>query len=182
MKDNPYTIRSSEIAWSCPWWKVRHDEITVNGKNGDFFYVDNTPSIVVVPVTSDGEIIMIKQYRHPVKDWCWEVVAGSIEEGQSPEDAVRDELKEEIGGTAKDIVKVASFFNTNGSSNEQSLVFLATSVEIGDHDRNFMEIMEVHMKSIDEALNMAKNGEITDAVSALALLLCENKINGLYKT
>ncbi len=68
MKDSPYTVRSSEIVWSCPWWKVRHDAVTVNGKDGDYFYVDDSPSIVVVPVTSDNQLVMLKQYRQPVKD------------------------------------------------------------------------------------------------------------------
>ena len=176
MNNNPYTVRSSEIVWSCPWWKVRHDAITIDGKDGDFYYVDNTPSIVVVPITTNNELVMIKQYRHPVRDWCWEVPAGSIEEAQSPEEAVKEELKEEVGGIAQNVERIASFYNTNGSSNEQSIVFLATGVELGDHNRNYMEVIDVELMPIEKALQMARNGEVTDAVSALALFLCEKHL------
>ncbi len=179
MQNNPYDIRSSEVAWSCPWWKVRHDAVTVNGKDGDYFYVDNSPSIVVVPITTEGKIVMIRQYRHPVRDWCWEVPAGKIEKGQSPEDAVRAELQEEVGGEAERIERIASFYNTNGSSNEQSLVFLATGVTLSNPTRHFMEVMELHQKSVQETFALARSGEVTDSVSALALFLCEDKIKSL---
>ncbi len=106
-------------------------------------------------------------------------MAGNIEEGQTPEEAVHMELQEEIGGKAKTITRISSFHYANGISSGETFVFLATDVEIGEHNRNFMEVMETHLMPISQALDMAKNGEITDGISALALLLCEERLNNI---
>jgi ADP-ribose pyrophosphatase len=180
MKDLPYKIESSEIAWNCPYWQVVKDEFSVkNGAKGTYFYVDHLPCVIVVPVTKENKIAMIYQYRHPVKKWCWEVPAGGVEKGKTPEETVLSELKEEIGGTPGNIEHITSFDISNALSNIKSHVFLATNVELGKPKPEPMEILETHIKTIDEALVMAKNGEITDARTALALLSCEEKLRRL---
>lgn len=60
MEENPYHVRSSEIAWSCDWWKVRRDEVSVDGKDGEYFYIEQPHAVVIVPITSEGEMVLIR--------------------------------------------------------------------------------------------------------------------------
>jgi ADP-ribose pyrophosphatase len=81
------------------------------------------------------------------------------------------ELSEEIGGTAG-LHYVGQFYTSNGISNEVAHVYLATGVELGESHPEPTELMEIRLVRVEEALRMARAGEITDGPSALALLWC----------
>ena len=85
----------------------------------------------------------------------------------------RRELLEEVGGTATGLRYVGQFYTSNGISNEFAHVYLATGVELGETHREPTELMEIRLVLVEEALRMARAGEITDGPSALALLWCE---------
>ena len=89
------------------------------------------------------------------------------------EEVARRELLEEVGGKAAELSYVGEFYTSNGISNEVAYVYLATGVEIGRAYREATERMEVRLVPIEEALRMAREGEISDGPSALALLWCE---------
>jgi ADP-ribose pyrophosphatase len=126
-----------------------------------------------VPVTAGGLVALIWQYRYPVDDWCFEVPAGGLGPGDNPEDVARQELLEEIGGTAADLSPVGRFYTTNGISNEVAYVYLATGVELGETQREATELMELRLVPAEEAVRMAREGEISDGPSALALMWCK---------
>ena len=99
--------------------------------------------------------------------------AGGLASGLAPEEVARRELPEEVGGTAADLRYIGQFYTSNGISNEESYVYLATGVELGETRREPTELMELRLVPVDEAMRMARNGEISDGPSALALLWCE---------
>jgi ADP-ribose pyrophosphatase len=111
-----------------------------------------------------------------VDDWCFEVPAGGLSLGLSPEETARRELAEEVGGTAADLHYVGQFYTSNGISNEVAYVYPATGVELGEAQREPTELMEIRLVPVEEALRMARAGEISDGPSALALLWCEPMI------
>jgi ADP-ribose pyrophosphatase len=90
----------------------------------------------------------------------------------SPEEVARRELLEEVGGRAAELRFVGQFYTSNGISNEIAYVYLATGVELGDTHREPTELMEMRLVPVEEALRMARDGEISDGPSALALLWC----------
>jgi ADP-ribose pyrophosphatase len=108
-----------------------------------------------------------------VDDWCYAVPAGGISPEGSPEETARRELLEEIGGAARELRLVGQFYTSNGISNEVAYVYLATDVELGETHREPTELMEMRLVPVDQALRMAREGEISDGPSALALLWCE---------
>jgi ADP-ribose pyrophosphatase len=173
--DSPYTTLSRRIAWSCPWFKVRQDEIrTPDGNSGVYNVVEKEDAVWIVPVTPDGRIVMILNYRYTVDDWCWEVPAGSVEpEHPDVQETAIVELRQEVGGVAERLQYVDRFYVANGIFNEIGHVFLATGVTLGPAAHESTEVMEIHTKPIDEAIRMARSGEIKDGPSALALILCE---------
>jgi ADP-ribose pyrophosphatase len=175
--DSPFKVRSSRTVWSSPWFSIRQDEVVLpNGAPNAFNIVNHPGAVWVIPVTHEGEIVLIHQYRQSVEDWCWELPAGGLKFGISLEGTVRQELKEEVGGTAETIEKIGQFYTSNGISNEVAHLFLATGVTLEEGKPETAEVLEVHRLPIAETLRMARANEINDAPSALALLLCEEEL------
>ena len=173
----PFQTVSSRIAWSCPWYRVRQDDIiTPDGRPGVYNVVEKDDAVWIVPVTAEGEVLMVYQYRYTIDEWCWEVPAGSVKPGQSAEEAARAELREEVGGLGGQLDYIGRFFLANGICNEVGHIFLATGVATGETHHEAAEVMHVHRVPVARALAMARAGEITDGPSALALLLCADRL------
>ncbi|MDD3826773.1 MAG: NUDIX hydrolase [Anaerolineae bacterium] len=165
---------SSRYLWQSPWYSLREDRVrTPEGREFTFTLVDHPGAVCIVPVTAEGQVVLIRNYRYPVGEHCLEVPAGGLSSDASAEEAARRELEEEVGGTADALQYVGRFYASNGISNEIVHVYLATGVELGEPDRETTEEMERRLVGVDEALRMARSGEISDALSALALLWCE---------
>lgn len=89
----------SEYLFERPWLTVRHDCVRLpDGRINPEFYVLEYPDWVnVIAVTEDGNFVMERQYRHGLGKTCYEIPAGVMEEGETPEQAARRELSEETG-------------------------------------------------------------------------------------
>ena len=77
------------------------------------------------------EAVLVRQYRHPVRDWTIEVPAGSVSDGEAPLDAARRELAEEVGGHGGIWIHLTSFFSSSAHLDMRSDAFLATGVAVG---------------------------------------------------
>jgi ADP-ribose pyrophosphatase len=181
-RPTPFKTISSRTAWSCPWYGVRQDEIILpDGGTAVYNTITKSAAVWIVPVLGDGRIAMIYTYRHTVNDWCWEVPAGGVKPGQSLEDAALVELREEVGGIPEQMEPVHQFYTANGICDEVGHIFLATGVEIGSTQHEPAEIIEIHPLPIAEVLNMVHTGKISDATSALAILLCEPQLRHMAR-
>lgn len=179
---SPFRTVTSKVVWSCPWYSIRQDEIILpDGDHGIYNVVQHPGAAWVIPVTSDGFIALLYHYRYTVDAWCWEIPAGGIQAGLSLEDTALVELKEEVGGTASAIEYAGSFYTANGICNEEAHIFIATGVYLGTPNHEPTEIMEVHLKPINEVLRMAHLNEISDGPTALALLLSEGRLLALHR-
>jgi ADP-ribose pyrophosphatase len=177
---SPIKTLSSDIVWSSPWYEVRQDKIKLpDGSPGVFNIVQHAGAVWIIPVTTEGEVVLLRHYRYTVDDWCWEIPAGGLKPGLSLEETALEELQEEIGGTASALDYVGQFYTSNGISNEIAHIFLASDVQLGEPNHEPAEIIEIHRKPIEEVLKMARENKISDGPSALALLLCEEKIRRL---
>jgi len=160
--------------WQSQWYNLRQDRVrTAAGHEFTYTLIEHPGAVWVVPVTSDRQVVLIWSYRYPVGEHCVEVPAGGLLPGQSPEEAARCELLEEIGGQPAAMRYVGRFYTSNGISSEIAYVYLATGVELGEAHREPTEDLEVRWVPVDEAVRMAREGEISDGPSALALLWCE---------
>lgn len=177
---DPWQALSVERPIVTPWFSVRQDRVLTHaGAEIGYTYVEHPGAVYVVPVTAGGEVLLLRQYRYPVHDWCWEVPAGGIEHGEDGVIAAARELAEELGGVSRAIRSVATFYASNGISDERSQVYLAVGVERGESRLEPTELLRVVAVPPAEALCMAHAGEITDGQSALALLLCEPLLRAL---
>lgn len=176
----PFKQLDSKIAWSCDWYNVRQDKIQLpDGSIGQYNVVQKSPAVWVLPITANKEIVLIHQFRYTVDDWCWEIPAGGVKQGQTLEEAAHEELHEEIGGSTKQLDYGGQFYTANGVLNEVSHYFIAADVILGKPAHEPAEYMQVHTKPIAEVLQMARNHEITDAGSALVLLLAEPRLRAM---
>lgn len=179
-QSRPFQTVSSDIVWSCPWYRVRQDKIiSPNGQAGVYNVIEKPDAVWIVPVTADGRVAMVNQFRYTVDEWCWEVPAGSVKPGQSNEEAAREELREEVGGVCRAIVYIGRFFLANGICNEVGHIYLATGVTLHKPHHEAAEVMDIHLMPVDDALRMARSGQISDGPTALALLLCADQLIAL---
>ena len=172
--DRPWQTLDTTRLWESKWYNLRQDRVRIHtGAEITYTYQEHPGAVFIVPVTVDGRIMLMHQYRHPVGEWLWEIPAGAVDDGEELQAAARRELAEEIGGTAKELEYVGHFFSAGSISNLRINVFLATGVQVEQSARDATEPIETKMMSIAEALTMARQGEIKDGQSALALILCE---------
>jgi rSAM/selenodomain-associated transferase 1 len=149
--------------------------LTHRGEETAYSYLDVPAAVWIVPVTAAGEIVLVRQYRHPVRDWVLEVPAGGLD-GDSMHAAAVKELREEVGGTGGDVSYVGAFYSSSGQMTLRALVFVALGIELGDSELGSTELLEPAIVPAELAFDMARRGEINDGQSALALLFCEPAI------
>ena len=169
--NNEPTISSRHI-YSGRIIDVRVDTVRLqNGRESTREIVDHAPSICVVPVDADGNVLMVQQYRKPTGGFLLEVPAGGIEEGESPEEATRRELQEEIGHTADRLEPLSSFWLAPGWCSEYMYAFLATGLSPANLDSDEDEFIEVVRVPLSDALDVIASGQVQDAKSVASLLL-----------
>ncbi|MDQ3547777.1 MAG: TIGR04282 family arsenosugar biosynthesis glycosyltransferase [Chloroflexota bacterium] len=172
----PWNVESTERRFASPWRNFDVDRLTTHtGAQIDYSYFTTPDAVWVVPVTTDGDIIFVRQYRAPVRDWCLEVPAGSVGD-ESLEATARRELREEVGATANDLRLMGAFYSASAHLTLRGHVFLALDVQPGDARLEETEMLVTVQIPARIAFDMARRGEINEGESALAVLFCEQAI------
>lgn len=128
-------------------------------------------AVVVLPLLDDGRIVMIRNHRFAVDETLWELCAGTLEEGESPEETAHRELVEETGYQAAHLEPLTTFYTTPGICTERMHAFVATGLsEVGQRLEEGEQI-EVEIVSQDRAMAMAASGEIKDGKTLATLLM-----------
>lgn len=130
------------------------------------------PGAVAVLALIDGKAILVKQYRPALGAWTLEIPAGTLEPGESPEEAAIREMVEETGYKPTSLTPLIEFYPTPGVSNEYIRVYLAKGLEhVGVSDRDLEEEdMEVLKIPVREVLKMIETGEVKDGKTIIAFL------------
>lgn len=149
---------------------VTHDRAEhPSGAAIDREIVRNSPSTVIAP-RRGGEVLLIRQYRLPMRAKLWELPAGRCDPGEDPLDAAKRELKEETGYSAERWRKLTSFYSAPGFASEKMTAFLAEDLSEGQSSPEPYELIETRWTRWEEALEMVRSGSIADAKSISALL------------
>ena len=135
-------------------------------------------SSVILPFTADGRLVLARQYRYAVGDFLWEVPAGHIYSGESPEEAARRELVEETGYYAHHLQKLLDFYPAPGFTDERMHLFRATQLEEREPRPEEDENIEVRLFDVEEARRMIVAREIRDAKTLVALSFLEERPSG----
>lgn len=142
-----------------------------NGKHAGREFIRHPGAVAVVPITQDGHVVLVRQYRYPVGTAILEVPAGKLDKGEHPDDCVRRELEEETGYVAKRIRKLSSIYTTPGFTDEVIHLYLADDLTLAKQRPDEDEFLDVEVYSKEQIKVMIEDGTINDAKSMLALLL-----------
>jgi ADP-ribose pyrophosphatase len=163
---------SSEMIYEGKILNLRKDRVIV--KDGGESYreiVEHNGGVIILGITDEGKIPMIRQYRKPARQIMFELPAGKLEKGEDPAAAALRELKEETGYTAGRIRLISSFYPTVGYSEEILHIFFAEGLTAGATDFDDNESIDIEEYTPEELYKKIDAGEMNDGKTILALLL-----------
>ncbi|MHA6259586.1 NUDIX domain-containing protein [Sporosarcina sp. CAU 1771] len=170
------TIKS-EMIYQGKIIDLRVDDVELpDGKLAKRELVKHPGAVAIIPITSEGKLILVRQYRKALERELIEIPAGKIDFGEEPERTAKRELEEETGYAATEFTYLQSFATSPGFADEIIHLYVAESLvkveepAAGDEDE-FIDVLEV---SIEEAEVMVANGQIYDAKTAFAVLYVKN--------
>jgi uncharacterized protein len=172
-------LAASELLAGSPWRAIVHDRLRAeDGRETGYSYLAVPRAVFVVAVTATDELLLVRQYRHPVRDWTLEVPAGSVHDGETPQEAAARELAEETGGRAREWRHLTTFYSSSAHISLRADAFLATGVEVGAASPDAEERLELVRLPLAQALERAHAGGFAEGQTALALLLAAPHLNG----
>lgn len=124
----------------------------------------------IVPLTAEGRIVLVRQYRHLTESFCWEIPGGGMHAGESPEDAAQRELREETGYRAGRLRRLGGFWPNNAYLDEIIHVYLAEDLTPDPLPADQDEHLEQGSFAFADALAMAQDDRITCGLTKLAIL------------
>ncbi|MCL2885041.1 MAG: NUDIX hydrolase [Oscillospiraceae bacterium] len=168
---------SSRYPFTGRVFRVRVDDVRLpNGHEASREVVEHTGGVCIAPLTDAGELLFVRQWRHPFKDVLLELPAGKLEKDEDPLTGAVRELKEEVGAVAARIEPLGRMLPSPGYCSEVIHLFLATGLTIGDSAPDEDEFLEAVRIPLDEAVRMVLDGEIPDAKTQLLVLKTAEKI------
>ena len=163
---------SHERVYDGKVFDVDRDRVRMpNGREVTVDVVRHPKSVVLVPVPSPGHVILVRQFRYAVNAFLWELPAGSVDEGESPEQAARRECHEEIGLVPETIVRLAAMYPTPGYCDEEMVFFRVSNLEEPTEAAAMDEDEDIEAKTFElrEAREMVRRGEIVDMKTVTGL-------------
>lgn len=125
--------------------------------------VTHPGAVVVLPVTDQGKVILVKQWRRAVQKILLELPAGTLEENENPELCAQRELQEETGYRADEMISLGGFYSAPGFCSEYLHFFLARGLKESFLEADGDEAIDLYIASFDEVWKLVKTGEIQDA-------------------
>ena len=167
---SPWQTLSTKAIYDNPWIRVREDAVVrPDGERGIYGVVHyKNTAIGILPIEND-DIYLVGQYRYPLGIYSWEIPEGGCPEGEDLLKAAKRELEEETGLCAGKWAKLGESHLSNSVSDELAVWFLATSLIQGKQQLEGTEKLIVRRFPFKEAFRMALDGEITDAISLIAI-------------
>jgi ADP-ribose pyrophosphatase len=165
------TLESREV-FTGKVFAVSRDQVRMpNGRTIAVDVVRHSKSVVLVPVPEPGHVVLIRQYRHAVNAHLWELPAGSVDEGESPEQAATRECHEEIGLVPQTVVRLSAMYPTPGYCDEEMVFFRVSGLEQTDEQAHQDEDEDIEARTFElrDAREMIRRGEIVDMKTVVGL-------------
>ena len=170
---NPWQTLSSREVYDNPWIRVREDQVlNPRGRPGIYGVVEyKNRAVGVIPLDEEDHTWLVGQYRYTHDIYEWEIPEGGCPEGESLVECARRELLEEAGIIARDYEMILEGLQlSNSVSNEKAFIFLARGLSFVEAEPEETEQIIAKRVPVAEAIRMAADGEIRDAMSVAGLL------------
>lgn len=174
---NPWVTLSTTQVYANPWIRVREDQVLrADGSPGIYGVVSTHLATGVVALTDADEVVLVGQWRYTLDAYSWEIVEGGADEGEDGLAAIQRELLEEAGYVAEHWERLGhDIALSNSVTDEIARVWLARGLRAVERETDPAEVLEVRHVPFAEAVEMVERGEITDAISCIALLACDRR-------
>lgn len=163
---------SSEPIFDGKIVRLRVDTVLLpNGAQSTREVVDHDNAVVIVPVDSEDNVLLVRQYRYPVEATLLEAPAGIIEDSEDPDEAAQRELQEETGYASRSLTPMGGFWSSPGFCTEFMYAYLARDLVPSPLSPDDDEFIEVERQPISRIPQLIRLGEIQDAKTIAALLM-----------
>jgi ADP-ribose pyrophosphatase len=167
-----FELLESDIVYQGRAFTIRRDTLRLpDGRETRLDIVEHIGSVIILPLEADGHLLFVRQYRHAAGLDLLELPAGTLDEGEVPEECAKRELREETGMAAGKLESLGGFYLAPGYSTEYMHVYLATDLHDDPLEADADEFLTVERIPVAEVLTLCENGEIPDAKSLAAFLL-----------
>jgi ADP-ribose pyrophosphatase len=172
VKRREFSVLESKTVLRGRVFSVSHDRVREpGGVEVSRDVVRHAGSAVILPRRDDGRILLVRQFRLPVRDFLWELCAGRLDKGEAPLEAARRELEEETGLTAERWKLLVEYFPTPGYVDEKMWVFLAEGLKRGRARPEEDECIERKWFTPEQVLRMIRTGKLQDGKALVGCLL-----------
>ena len=176
---NPWKPQSSKIIYDNPWLSLHEDEV-INPGGGLSHYGKvkfKNLAIGIIPLDENNNTWLVGQYRYVPDCYSWEIPMGGGALNINPLESAKRELKEETGLIADDWQELMKLHTSNSVTDERGLVYVARGLTQGKTDFEEVEDLLIQKLPLDEAVERALSGEITDVISIAGLLKLQHSIS-----
>lgn len=158
---------------------VRLDEVSLpNGELATREYCHHNGAVCVIPLTDEGEVICVRQYRYPFHEDLLEIPAGKLDSPEEdPNDAVRRELREETGALARDVIYLGKYYPSPAILDECIYMYLAKGLEFGETEPDEDEFIESVRVPLSRLVELTLEGKIRDGKTQIAALRAQMMID-----
>ena len=172
-------VNNRQIVYRARVFSLIRENVTLdNGVTTDLEFVTHPGATAIVPFLDESRVLLLKQYRHALKDYIWEIPAGTLDPDESPLKCAKRELIEETGYSADQWQKLGEITPVPGYSDERIHIYLATALTPARQQLDTDEIIKVYEIEFKAVMEMIKCGEIQDAKSITGLFLAFDRLNG----
>lgn len=152
------------------FFSLKCDTLQIEGHPPHMWYVILHPgAAAVLPITESGDLVLIKQWRRAIGKIIYEIVAGTLEENESPLSCAERETQEEAGYRPETLIPLGGFYSAPGFCTEYIHLFLAENLSEKPLPKDLHEAIDVVEMSLDNALDLIETGEIVDAKTICAI-------------
>lgn len=171
-RTNPWQTLATKTVYDNPWIQLQHhDVLNPAGKPGIYGKVCfKSQAVGIIPVDDDGNTWLVGQHRYTLDAWSWEIPMGGSPLGEDPEATALRELEEETGLHASRMRQILHLHTSNSITDEAGYVFLAQGLSTTEQALEDTEDIELMKLPLIEAIAMAQDGRLTDAISIAGLL------------
>lgn len=182
LRDEPFEpqVLQSDLVYKGWVWDVRSDRVAYGDGEIVREYVDHTGAVAVLALDDDGRVLVIQQYRHPIRHRDWELPAGLLDiEGEDPMVAAQRELAEEADLVARDWQPLVSTWTTPGGNSELIRIYLATGIQAApDAFAREDEEADIRLEwvPLSDAVDAVLDGRLRNGILSLGVLAAERRL------
>jgi len=151
--------------------RLRVDTVKLSGgRQTTREVVEHDDCVAIVALDDKDNVLLVKQFRKPVEKELLEIPAGGIDPGETPEDSVRREMREETGFLPRKVLKLGGFYSSPGFCTEYLYLYLATDLVHSPLQAEDSENISLVRQPLEQIPDLIASGAIVDAKSIAGLL------------